>query len=144
MSLPSATPLHATTPQRVVDVPGITEAELQQAGQKTLSMDDKLIVSPIGQTTVLAMMPDWDGLINQLRATALFGKAASTSNTNAFTVLMAALNSNAAANDPGRLADFQYAIAQVRKGLLLNDFTTAEISQFNQILKDNRFSFTVN
>jgi hypothetical protein len=126
---------------QVVEVPDEYEAQLLQPGEKTLTRDDQIVLT-VATPPSLPTVPNWEQLKNQLRATELFGKAFSTTNQNAWSLLLATLNSNSVADDAGRLADFEFAIGQIRLGLA-NDFTPEQLEQFNQILEECGFGVRV-
>lgn len=87
-------------------------------------------------------LPDWKKLYDRLRGSDLFAKAFSTTQTNALALLLATLNSNAPADDAGRLADFDFAIMVIRLGLA-EDFTPEQVDRFNALLIDCDFPFLV-
>lgn len=83
-------------------------------------------------------LPDWNGLVMALRGSDLFLVAFSTTNQNAWSLLLATLNSNSASDDAGRLHDFKFAIAQIRMGLAV-DYTPSQLARFNALLMDCHF-----
>jgi hypothetical protein len=87
-------------------------------------------------TTPGEYVADWAGLTNALRATPIFARAFGTSNTNGWSLLLAALGSTKNFND------LYFAISQVRLGLV-EDFTPEEIVQINDMLTMYRFPYPV-
>jgi hypothetical protein len=87
-------------------------------------------------------LPDWEALKTALRGSPLFAKAFSTGNQNAWALLLGTLNSNSAADDAGRLADFQFAIQMIRRGLA-TDYTPEQIQHFNALLTAAHFSLQI-
>jgi len=87
-------------------------------------------------------LPDWNGLVMALRGSDLFLVAFSTTNQNAWSLLLATLNSNSASDDAGRLHDFKFAIAQIRMGLAV-DYTPSQLARFNALLMDCHFPVQV-
>lgn len=92
--------------------------------------------------TPITPQPNWIELSNALRGSSLFAKAYGTTSQNGWSLLLSALDRAVSPNDPGRLADFQFAIGQIRLGLT-EDFTIEEIEAFNVLLEENNFPFTV-
>ena len=86
--------------------------------------------------------PDWEALKIALRGSSLFAQAFSTTNQNAWALLLGTLNSNSESGDVGRLADFQFAIAQVRAGLT-TDYTTAQLASLNALLTAAHFPLQI-
>lgn len=75
----------------------------------------------------------WRQLKNALRGSDLFGLAATTASSNAFSLLLSVFESRD--SDSDRLADLQYAIALVRAGLA-TDYTPEQLGRFRAILAD--------
>jgi hypothetical protein len=84
--------------------------------------------------------PDWDGLRTALRGSPIFEIAFSTTAQNALGLLFSILVSSEAADSPGRLADFQFAIGAVRSGLA-TDYSAEQLAKFNAILVAHHFPF---
>lgn len=85
---------------------------------------------------------DWGRLENSLRGTPIFAKAFGTQNGNAWSLLLSTITRQGDPNDPGRLSDFVFAIAQIRLGLF-SDFSPEEVAQFNQLLGECGFDYQV-
>lgn len=101
--------------------------------------DGQIVPKPEPEPEVIQTVPtpDWPGLLSDLRGTALFNKAISTANPNAFSTLLFALGSS------HNVQDLAFAIAAVRQGLE-DDYTTEEIGQFNQLLEQHQIDLSIN
>ncbi len=75
------------------------------------------------------VVADWDKLQATLRKTSEFGKAMTTTNTNAWSLLLFALGTSR------NVDDLSFAVEGVRTGLA-EDFTADEIKTLNKTLKD--------
>ena len=76
--------------------------------------------------------PNWEGLLNSLRGTAIFHKIL-TGSPNYFSVLNVALTSTR------NLEDFIWALEEIRPSMV-DDFTPEEITQINSWLEQSNFT----
>ena len=84
----------------------------------------------------LELWYDWQGLKNELRGTAFFATALSTSNSNAFALLMSTFDS--ASPNESKIQDFAFAIQVVRAGLTV-DLTEQQLTEFRELLTQHGF-----
>lgn len=90
-------------------------------------------------------LPRWADLEAWLNGSELFAKAYSVSNqaAGAWSLLLKSIDSSLPADNPNRLANFVFAIEQIRFVLGQNDFTTEQIEQFNEKLAEYDFELTI-
>ena len=79
---------------------------------------------------------NWQGLMDALRGTPIFGKAIGTANGNFWSLLLNVFSS--ASPDESRWADLRFAIAGIRAGLT-EDFTPDELAQIAELLEAHGF-----
>ena len=108
-----------------------------------ISFDDPEISDPpsprhVYKNAVWALEPwyDWQGLKNAMRGTVFFGMAIGTANANAFSLMLATLDSGSP--DEGRLQDFVFAVAAVRAGMPV-DYTAPQLSELRGLLEQYGF-----
>jgi hypothetical protein len=80
---------------------------------------------------------NWQGLETSLRNTDLFAIAYGSPDARAFNLLLYAF-SNTTGTDVARLADLQFAIAQIRASLP-EDYTAEQLQHFRDVLTANGF-----
>lgn len=85
--------------------------------------------------------PDWDGLISDLRGSAIWVKVFQAASTNlaanaAWTLIQSTLTSTR------HIEDLQFGISQLRSGMD-TDFTKTEVKALNKIFSDRNFAIVL-